>query len=294
MSDVAEKMETPNDIADAQPSPQNHFQQEISIEDDTILTQTQDRDPYISHKKLYTLWERALTEGIGTFCFIFIALATVNQTVLSAMIGKYEVSQWTIAIGFALGLGSGVYVSGPITGGHLNPAISFTMYVFNGLSLQDMLYYIVAQMLGGFFAALIVFGIYYNSITLFPYTQATAGLFGTLKASQTSIGVGLTEQIVGTAILMMGILFVIRENPIRPNPWSIGGILGGLAIGLGNNGFAFNMARDLAPRLMSAMFWGADVFSYEQHWWWVPIVGSFIGAPLGFCIFSAYETYLVQ
>lgn len=276
-----------------QPSPNSQFQRHTPIEDNDLVLQTQ-QNSNESPKRIYSLFERTVIECIGTFCFIFIALATVNQTALSAMIGKYEVSQWNIAVGFTVGLSVGVYISGPISGGHLNPAISFTMFLFKELPFVEMLYYILAQMIGGFIASLLVFGIYYNSITLFPYSEKTAGLFGTIKAPQTSIIIGLVEQVIGTALLMIGILFIVYENPKQPNPWYIGSVLGGLALFLGNNGFAFNMARDLAPRMMSAMFWGVDVFNYGNHWWWVPVVGSFIGAPIGFYIFDTLVKYTRQ
>lgn len=281
---------TKNTIDMNQPSPHSQFQRQSHIDDDISPLQVNDLND--SSKRVYTLLERVIMESIGTFFFIFISLATVNQTALSAMIGKYEISQWNIAVGFTIGLSVGVYISGPISGGHLNPAISFTMCLFDDLPFREMIYYILAQMIGGFIASLLVFGLYYNSITLFPYTEATAGLFGTIKASQTSISVGLVEQIIGTALLMIGILFVIHGNPKQPNPWYIGSVLGALSLFLGNNGFAFNMARDLAPRMMSSMFWGVDVFNYGNHWWWVPIVGSFIGAPLGFCTFELFMKYM--
>lgn len=282
-------MSTTCSIEDTRPSltplPDNEYHQSVEMEH-TITSPIEER-------LMPSLYKRAIIEGCGTFFFIFIALATVNQTVLGAMIGKYPVSQWNIAFGFAIGLSTGVYISGPISGGHLNPAISFTMVLFQNLPWKDCLCYILGQMIGSFFAALLVFCIYYNSIRLFPYDQTTAGLFGTLKSSQTSIGLGLLEQIIGTAFLMIGILMIVRLNPKHPNVLLIGSVLGALALFLGSNGFAFNMARDLGPRMMSAMFWGVDVFYYEDHWWWVPIVGSFIGAPLGHILFTCYEYYFI-
>lgn len=258
--------------------------------DQVTLEIREENEIPINDKPTISLAKRSISEGIGMFFFIFIALGTVNQTVLGALIGKYEVSQLTIAFGFAIGLGVGVHLCGPISGGHLNPAISFTMSLFKKLPWIDFMWYSFAQLIGAFFASLLIFCIYYDSITLFPYSQTTAGLYGTLKQSQTSIGIGLLEQIIGTALLMFGILLSVRDNPDKPNIWMIGSVLGALAIFLGSNGFAFNMARDLGPRMMSAMFWGVDVFYYENYWWWVPIVGSFIGAPLGHLLFSYVDT----
>lgn len=245
-------------------------------------------------RKAPSLFKRCVAEGVGTAIFIFIALATVNQEGLYALSGLYKASQLVIAIGFAIGLSAGVYISGPISGGHLNPAISFSMCLHKKLPWVDMSLYILSQMVGGFIGSLIVFCIYYDAITSFPYTEATAGFFGTIKSAQTTIFLGFIEQILGTAILLFSILLIVNERPRKINAFLIGGVLGALALFLGSNGFAFNMARDLSPRMMSAMFWGVDVFSYGENWWWVPVVGSFIGAPLGQSIYSLYIKFFEE
>jgi glycerol uptake facilitator-like aquaporin len=64
-------------------------------------------------------------------------------------------------------------------------------------------------------------------------------------------------------------------------------IVGLLVVGIGvaygvNAGYAINPARDLAPRVFTAMAgWGGGVFTAGNHWWWVPVVAPCVGGVLG-------------
>jgi|TARA_B110000285_G_scaffold79602_1_gene91884 glycerol uptake facilitator-like aquaporin len=75
-----------------------------------------------------------LAEFLGTLLFVYIILATGNP----------------IAIGIALGLV--IMVTAPISGGHVNPAVSVTMAMLGKLPRSELLPYIASQMAGGIFA----------------------------------------------------------------------------------------------------------------------------------------------
>jgi aquaporin Z len=77
-------------------------------------------------------------ECLGTIFFLYVILLTGNA--------------W--AIGLALAIV--IYIAGPVTGGHFNPAVSLMMYANDTLSTEDTIMYIVAQILGG----LIALGLY--------------------------------------------------------------------------------------------------------------------------------------
>ncbi len=79
-----------------------------------------------------------LVEFIGTLFFVYIILATGNP----------------LAIGAALALV--ITLAGPISGGHVNPAVSVVMASAGKLSVNELLPYVVAQVLGG----LVAFQIY--------------------------------------------------------------------------------------------------------------------------------------
>jgi glycerol uptake facilitator-like aquaporin len=74
---------------------------------------------------------------------------------------------------------------------------------------------------------------------------------------------------------------------VSPPGWMGPLLVGLLVVGIGvafgfNAGYAINPARDLGPRLFTAVAgWGGDVFTAAGGWWWVPVVGPTIGAVAG-------------
>lgn len=214
-------------------------------------------------------------EFLGTFAFVYISLAGVNQTVLSG-----SNSQLEVAICFAVGLTTGIYIAGK-SGGHLNPAVSVTVYFTkHDFSLWRMFGYIVSQVLGAFAAALLVIAVYYGWINNYSDEQMV-GSFGTLKNPGNSLFGSILDQFIGSAILMFGITSI---PDIKCKPMIIGMILGALALFQGSNGFAFNLARDFGPRAASAIVFGKTPFSSMDYWFWVPMVVPFFGVPFGWVI----------
>ena len=60
-----------------------------------------------------------------------------------------------------------------------------------------------------------------------------------------------------------------------------------------NAGYAINPARDLGPRMFTAMAgWGSEVFRAGNHWWWVPLGGPLIGGVLGGFVYDLFITRL--
>ena len=219
------------------------------------------------------LWKDISLEFFGTFLFVYISIAGVNQVGLTG-----STDQFQVALCFALGLTSGIVVAGP-SGGHLNPAVSLTIYATSKeFDLSRLIGYMIAQLCGGFAAGLLVLAVYWSWINNYPESNALIGSFGTLKNPNNSLVSAIIDQFVGSALLMFGIM-------ATPDSWTkpltIGAVLGGLGIFQGTNSFAFNLARDLGPRIASAIVFGSDVFSAQDYWFWVPIVIPFFGVAFG-------------
>ncbi|KAG8431681.1 hypothetical protein GDO86_020462 [Hymenochirus boettgeri] len=99
-------------------------------------------------------------------------------------------------------------------------------------------------------------------------------------------------QVIGTAILMIGIL-AIMDSKNKPVPQGLEPIVVGmlvLTIGLSmgaNCGYPINPTRDLGPRIFTAVAgWGTEVFRAGNNWWWVPVVAPCVGAVLGSMIYE--------
>ena len=244
-----------------------------------------------------TLNRAVLAEFLGTFILIVFGVAVVAQVNLG---GGNNGQYLSINIGWGLAVTMGVYVSGGVSGGHLNPAVTLAAAVFNRLPWSRVVPYVVAQTAGAFVAAAVVFLTYHDALTHFDGgvrqvtgPLGTAGIFATYPQAWLSTFGGLVDQIVGTALLV-GVIFGIVDDRNTPPPKGVGPIVVGLLVlligttfGL-NAGYAINPARDFGPRLFTFVAgWGSGVFTAGNNWWWVPIVGPMIGGVLGGAAYQA-------
>lgn len=228
---------------------------------------------YIQHAPR-SLPNRAALEFCGMFAFVYISLAGVSQAVLS------EQSQLHVAICFALGLTGGIIIASP-SGAHLNPAVSTVVYMTDDkFGLADLASYIAAQMLGGIAAGLLVLAVYSSWIQDIDDSMLI-GTFGTIKNSNINLTQSIIDQFIGSALLMFGIALTPAS---WTQPLTIGAVLGGLGLFQGVNGFAFNPARDLGPRIASMIVFGDLPFTAESYWFWVPMVVPFFGTAFGWLV----------
>lgn len=238
-----------------------------------VATPNEPFPPMEDHHR--SLWKDCALECVGTFSFVYIALAGVSQVVLSG-----SSDQLHVALCFALGLTSGIVIAGK-SGGHLNPAVSMTVYLTDPwFCTNRFLGYIISQFVGAFVAALVVIAVYYGWINEGP-DELSVGSFGTFKNPNNSLFGSILDQFIGAALLMFAIL---RVPDSRFKPAIIGIVLGGIALFNGSNGFAINPARDFGPRLASSIVFGDLAFTKEDHWFWVPLVIPFFGAPFGYAL----------
>ncbi|RXN04142.1 aquaporin-9 [Labeo rohita] len=236
-----------------------------------------------------------LAELLGTFVLILFGCGSVAQTVLSR---EKQGENLTIHFGFTLGVMLAVYMAGGVSGGHVNPAVSLAMVVLRKLPLKKFPVYVAAQFLGAFAGSCVVFCLYYDAFTSFANgalivvgENATAGIFASYPREDLSLLNGFVDQVIGTGALVLCILAIIDKKnigaPKGMEPLLIG--LSILAIGVSmalNCGYPINPARDLGPRLFTAMAgWGLEVFSAGNSWWWVPVVGPMMGGVLGALIY---------
>jgi MIP family channel proteins len=234
----------------------------------------------------------AAAEFLGTFILIVFGVGVVAQTVLSH---NNAGSYLAINLGWGLAVMLGVYVAGGVSGAHLNPAVTLALAATRGFSWAKVAPYVMAQMAGAFVASAVVFLTYREAFTAFDGgvrqitgAQGTAGIFATYPQPFLSILGGFVDQVVGTALLMATILAVLdqRNNGVVPTwviPVLVGGIVTAIGVSFGfNAGYAINPARDLGPRLFTAVAgWGSGVFTAGGGWWWVPIVAPCVGAIVG-------------
>jgi MIP family channel proteins len=244
-----------------------------------------------------SLKRELFAELLGTFILITFGSAVVAQVILS---GKNNGEYLSINLAWGLGVTMGVYVAGGVSGAHLNPAVTFALAVKREFAWRKVLPYALAQLIGAFLGAANTFLVYRDAFNAFDGGQrqvagakATAGIFATYPQPYLSTFGGLVDQIVGTAILLLVIRAIGDARNVGPTgnlaPLIVGllVVVIGMCFGL-NAGYAINPARDLGPRLFTALAgWGPDVFRAGNHWFWVPIVGPLIGGVVGVTVYDA-------
>jgi MIP family channel proteins len=251
--------------------------------------------------------DRSLTrelaaECLGTFLLIAFGAGSVAQMVLSNHTAGTMLS---VNISWGLAVTMGVYASAGVTGGHLNPAVTLALAVFRGFPWRKVVPYAVAQTLGAFLASAVVFLVYREALDAFDGglravagDRGTAGIWATYPQPYLSIAGGVIDQIVGTALLLMGVFALADAKNANIPPYLVPIGVGLLVVVIGatfgyNSGYAINPARDFGPRLFTAIGgWGSEVFRAGHGWWWVPIVAPSIGALVGAFLYDALITRL--
>ncbi|MEE6502968.1 hypothetical protein FKM82_004693 [Ascaphus truei] len=242
-----------------------------------------------------SLAKEALSEFFATCLLITIGCGCVAQTVLSR---GTEGGFLTINLGFAMAVTMAIYVSGGVSGGHINPAVSFAMCLTGRLKWAKFPFYVSAQFLGAITGSALVFGNYHDALK--AYTggiltvegpNATAHIFATYPSPFLSITNGFADQVMSTALMLI-LVFAIFDSknlgaPKGLEPIAIGLLILVLGLSMGfNSGCAMNPARDLGPRIFTALAgWGTEVFTAGNNWWWVPVVGPMLGAAIGACLY---------
>jgi glycerol uptake facilitator protein len=235
------------------------------------------------------LFGEMLAEFLGTLVLIALGDGVVAMVTLFGTGTEGEVVKGgytNITLGWGLGVTLGICVAGRTSGAHLNPAVTLTLAVFRGFSWRRAGPYVLAQMLGAFAGAALVYLNYRPAFLAFdPNLSKTASVFTTFPAFPEAWAFGLIDQVVGTALLLGLILAITdpKNQPVDPrlNPIMIGLVV--VAIGVswgGMHGYAINPARDLGPRLFTLAA-GFQNTGFKNGAFWVPIAGPLVGGLAG-------------
>jgi len=215
---------------------------------------------------------------------------------------------WPIIVfGWGLAVMLGVYVAGAISGAHLNPAVTLGLAATGRFPWRKVLPYWLAQVLGAFVAALILYFVYQgalanalaaNHLTIGDIAQGpTYGgkgfgwIFYTGHRSFVGTFGAFGDEFVGTALLVGLILVIVdgRNQPVQANlnPLIIGFLIVAIGASFGaNTGYAINPARDFGPRLWIGFVSGFQSFSVDNFYFWLPIVAPLAGGVVGAFIYD--------
>jgi glycerol uptake facilitator protein len=205
---------------------------------------------------------------------------------------------WPVIIfgwGFAVMLG--IYVTGAISGAHLNPAVTLGLAATGRFSWGKVVPYWIAQVLGAFVAAGILWFVYQGAIShalngaaLTPdNVSKVGGVFYTSNKAFVGIFGAFGDEFIGTALLVGLILAIVdgRNQPVQANlnPLIIGFLIVAIGASFGlNTGYAINPARDFGPRLWMTIVGGG--LGALNSYTWIPIVAPLVGGVVGAFIYD--------
>jgi len=227
-------------------------------------------------------------ELIGTMLLIILGDGVVANVVLNK--SKGQNSGWiVITAGWGFAVAMAVYAVGQVSGAHLNPAVTIGLALIGKFSWSQVAPYIVAQMIGAFLGAVIVY------ITYLPHWAATEDKGAKLAVFSTGPAIpntpaNLLTEIIGTFVLLLGIL-AIGTNQFTQglNPFIVGVFIWAIGLSLGGpTGYAINPARDLGPRIAHALLPIPGKGDSDWGYSWIPVVGPIIGGALGALFFHFF------
>jgi glycerol uptake facilitator protein len=226
-----------------------------------------------------------LAEFVGTLILILLGDGVVAAVLLRN--SKAEHSGWiVITFGWGMAVAIAVYAVFAISGAHINPAVTVGLATVGILPWAQVPGYIIAQLLGAFVGAVLVWLTYYDHWKETDDPVLKLGVFSTIPQIRNTVPNFITE-VIGTAMLLFGVLAIVTNADVALLPLSVGFLV--LAIGLslgGPTGYAINPARDLGPRIAHAVLpipgKGDSDFSYG----WIPVVAPLVGGIIGAVLWS--------
>src|SRR5580692_9741478 len=226
-------------------------------------------------------------ESLGTLILVFFAVGVATLSFgFGATGASFAAGVVATALAFGLTLLALAYVLGPISGCHVNPAVTMGALLAGRLPLTEAVGYWIAQFVGGIVGALVLWATF-SSSPLYSRTKTGLGADGWGAASHIHIGAGgaFLAEVVLTALFVFVILGVTSETANA----ATAGVVIGLTltvvhlIGIPITGTSVNPARSLGPALVV----GGTALS--QVWLFIvaPLVGAVLAAALHLAIYPS-------
>jgi len=241
-------------------------------------------------------------ELIGTMLLVLLGDGVVANSLLNKTKG-HQPGWIVITAGWGFAVFVGAFAVARVSGGHLNPAVSIGLAATGAFPWEKVPGYILAQMLGGFLGAVLVWLAYLPHWRETPDVDLKRAVFCTAPAIRNAPSNVLCE-IIGTFVLIFGVLTIKGAFEESPSGAAVPINLGALgvlpvailvwAIGLslgGPTGYAINPARDLAPRLAHALLPIAGKGGSDWGYAWIPVAGPIAGALIAAVLYVALGKY---
>jgi aquaporin Z len=219
--------------------------------------------------------KKPIAEFIGTFTLV---LFGCGAAVIAGMgTGATSIDVLGIAFAFGLAIVAMAYGIGPVSGCHVNPAVSFGVLMAGRMSVADFIQYVIAQVLGAIAGAVVLYIILSGKASGWGGSLGQNG-WGAGYLGEYNVVSAFVFEVVATFLFLVCILGVTQ----KANSQHITG-LAGMAIGLtlvvihivGINvtGVSVNPARSLGPAIIGV---GSNPTALAQIWLFIiaPLIGA--------------------
>ena len=230
-----------------------------------------------------------IAEIVGSALLILLGNGVVANVVLKKTKGS-EGGWIVIAMGWGLAVFAAVFVVGPISGAHINPAVSIGLAFAGKFPWTDVPHYIAAQLIGTFLGGVLVWLHYHPHFAVTKDQPTKLAVFCTGPAIR-STRWNFVSEFIGTFVLVFGVLHIaspeVGLGALDALP--VGLLV--LAIGLsqgGTTGYAINPARDLGPRLAHALLPISGKGASDWGYAWIPIAGPIAGGLMAAALFNYF------
>ncbi len=241
-----------------------------------------------------------LAEVLGTGILILLGDGVVAGVLLAR--SKAQNSGWiVITSAWAFAVFCGVVVAAPISGAHLNPAVTLAVAMNGGIGWDLALVYWAGEMVGAFIGAVLVFLHYYPHWGVTEDADLKLAVFSTGPAIRSTTW-NFVSEAIGTFVLVF-VIFAFANNagPTTGGLAALGALpvaflvlVIGLALG-GTTGYAINPARDLGPRIAHFLLPIPGKRDSDWSYSWIPVVAPLVGAALAVVVYQvAFTNFMVK
>ena len=227
-----------------------------------------------------------LAEIFGTALLILLGDGVVANVLLQKT--KGHDSGWiVISMGWGLAVFVAVFVVAPISGAHINPAVTLGLALAGKFAWELVPVYISAQFIGAFIGATLVWLHYKKHYAATKDTSAKLAVFCTGPAIRSSPW-NLVSEGIATFVLVFAVLHIATPDvglgALDALPVALLVVVIGLSLG-GTTGYAINPARDLSPRFAHFILPIAGKGNSDWKYAWIPVVGPFLGGALAALVY---------
>ncbi|MBQ0086550.1 MAG: aquaporin family protein [Bacteroidales bacterium] len=197
-----------------------------------------------------------------------------------------------ITLGWGFAVMCGVFIAGPYSGAHLNPALTVGLAIAGKFAWSAVLPYAIAQLLGGFIGAALVYVFYKDHYDATPDGNVKLGTFCTMPAIPNNCRNLFCEFLASWLLVFCIMAFSLPENTAVSGLGASGAfpvtmLIMSIGMSLGSTtGYAINPARDFPPRCLFSLVSRKENVSCGWGYAWIPIVGPLLGAAFAALTFN--------